>query len=148
MKIFAVGFAALVLAASAQAQDAPLEVGLHLVSVHDTGGYQNDNPGIYVRYDGWTAGVFQNSVNKTSVYGAYTWEWKTPQLPVVDSVAITWGLATGYPQKIGNTELSALFVPSAAFDVSKEVRLRVAYVPAFQQYVRATAIHFMLEKTF
>lgn len=139
---------ALLVAASAQAKEEPLYLGLHLASIHDIGGYENNNVGVYARYDGWTGGVFQNSVSKTSVYGAYTFEMQTPRVPFVDSVAATVGLATGYPQKIQGTVLSALFVPSAAVKIYKDVNLRVALIPAFEKVNRSTAVHFMVEMSF
>jgi len=148
MKKLVLGLSAILLAASSHAQDKPLVVGLHLASIHDIGGYENNNLGVYARYNNWTAGVFQNSVNKTSVYGAYTFDWSTPRVPLVDSVAITMGLTSGYPQKISGTDVSVLFVPSVAFKVAQDVRLRVAVIPAFGEFVRATAMHFMVEKSF
>ena len=154
MKQLAVGLGALALAACVYAQEAsPAEdgrwvVGLHLASIHDIGGYENNNPGVYVRYHNWTTGVFQNSVNKTAVYAAYTFEWDTPKLPLVDSVAITAGLTSGYPHKIQGTDLSVLFVPSVAFKITQDTRLRVGYIPAFQEFNRATAVHLMVEMSF
>ena len=148
MKRIALGLMVFVLAASAQAKEEPLYLGLHLGSVHDIGGYENNNVGVYARYDGWTGGVFQNSVSKTSVYGAYTFEMQTPRVPFVDSVAVTVGLATGYTQKIQGTVLSALIVPSAAVKIYKDVNLRVALIPAFEKVNRSTAVHFMVEMSF
>ncbi len=148
MKRTALGLIAMVIATSAQAQEETLYLGLHLASVHDIGGYENNNVGIYARYDGWTVGVFQNSVSKTSVYGAYTFEMQTPRVPLVDSVALTVGLATGYPQKIPGTVLSVLFVPSAAVKIYKDVNLRVVLIPAFEKVNRSTAVHFMIEMAF
>jgi hypothetical protein len=148
MKQVALGLIALAMATGAHANEEPLYLGLHTASVHDIGGYENNNVGVYARYDGWTGGVFQNSNNKTSVYGAYTFELQTPRVPLIDSLALTLGLATGYPQKIQGTVVSVLFVPSAAVKIVKDVNLRVALIPAFEKVNRSTAVHFMIEMAF
>jgi hypothetical protein len=126
----------------------PLVVGLHVASVHDIAGYENNNAGAFIRYEGWTAGAFQNSVKKTAVYAAYTLEQPTPKVPLVDSVALTLGITTGYPEKIEGTDVSMLFVPTVAFKLTTDTRLRVAVLPAYQKFNRSTALHFMVEKSF
>lgn len=148
MKKISVAVCAFVLAVCAQAQDKPWALGLHLGSVHDLNSYENNNVGAYVKFHNWSVGAYQNSVRKQSVYAAYTYELMTPSMPVLDSVALTVGLTSGYPKKIEGTNLSMLFVPTMGFKLTPDFWLRVAVLPAFEQFNRSTAVHFMVEKTF
>jgi hypothetical protein len=53
-----------------------LVLGLHLVSQHQPTHdyYNNTNPGIYARTpEGWTAGIYRNSFDRTSVYVGKAW---------------------------------------------------------------------------
>lgn len=74
---------------------ASLILGLHLVSYHSNPQpYQNNiNPGIYVECDGWTAGAYKNSLNRTSKYLGYTWHQGIFALSV--------GAVSGYKKSIG-----------------------------------------------
>jgi len=83
----ALAFSLVVLAVSKCNADT---VGVHLVSAHQGGGYNNVNPGVFYRTDsGWTAGAYHNSVSKLSVYAGRTWGY--------GRLGLTLGLATGYP---------------------------------------------------
>lgn len=76
--------------ATAQAQT----VGLHVASVHvpSRDGYNNANVGAFYRHDnGLMAGVYHNSLGRTSVYGAY-------QFPV-GPIDIAVGMVSGYKQE-------------------------------------------------
>ena len=156
MRKLALGTGICVFAACAQAQlqipNPPshntFAVGLHLTSVHDIAAYENNNVGAYVKYRNWSVGAFRNSVRKQSVYAAYTYELMTPRMPVVDSVALTLGLTSGYPKKIEGTDVSVLFVPTMGVKLRPDFWLRVAVIPAFEQFNRSTAVHFMVEKEF
>lgn len=82
--------ALLALLLASGAAQAQTTIGLHLASHHfEQRDYQrNFNPGIYVRTeDGWTAGVYRNTLGRTSVYGGYT---------IGDQVALTVGVVSGY----------------------------------------------------
>lgn len=81
---------ALLLATAAHAQT----FGLHLVSVHVPARAQqnNVNPGIYVMTEnGFTAGVYRNTLNRISVYAGITAE--------AGPFAITLGASTGYQRR-------------------------------------------------
>ena len=106
-----------------------MDIGLHLGSVHDRDGLNNFNPGAYVVADnGVTAGFFENSVNKTSIYVGQTFK-------PFGTLRITAGVITGY-----RNELSPLLVPSV--DLSKGFRL--AFVPKAGK-VKSNALHLMYE---
>ena len=74
---------------------ASLILGLHLVSYHhDQRSFTNNtNPGVYVECDGWTAGVYKNTLSRPTVYGGYTWR--------SGPFALTVGLASGYQKEYG-----------------------------------------------
>jgi hypothetical protein len=110
-------------------------VGLHLASIHIPyrSAYNNVNPGIYYRGDaGWTAGVYHNSLSKTSVYAGYTLQY--------GRFGLTAGGATGYQQAI-----QPLLVPSVALFTYQGVTARVAYVPRVEKRIDSHVLHFMAE---
>lgn len=71
---------------------APLTVGVHLGTYHKdrAAGYNEVNLGVYVERNGWTAGVYHNSINHPSVYAGYTFQH------VVGPLDITLVGVTGY----------------------------------------------------
>lgn len=94
--------AALVFLAARPAQAQTL--GLHVATWHDRSGYNNINPGVYVRTDsGFTAGAYRNSIRKPSVHAGYTWAKPTS----FGDISLTAGAVTGYDRP-----LQPLLVPS------------------------------------
>ena len=84
---------------------------------------------------------------KMTAYAGYNWEWKTPTLPLVDSVGITAALATGYPNKIKGTPVSLIVSPSATINITEDIRTRVSFLP--KMWGNSTAVvHFSIEKSF
>jgi len=130
-----------------QEDNQDIRVGLHMFSYHDKKGYNNSNPGLYVKYGSWTFGTYHNSLKKNSTYFGYTFE-----LPLkdkfVDSLDLTVGVITGYPQKIGNTKLSALVAPSARIDLTEKTSLRVIYIPRIKRYNDVNIVHLSFERKF
>lgn len=65
-------------------------IGAHIGTYHvdRKAGYDEFNPGLYVKHDIYTAGVYHNSEGGTSYYAGFTHEWKY--------VGVTWGLIGGY----------------------------------------------------
>jgi hypothetical protein len=139
---------------------AGLTIGLHLVSVHVPGaGLQDINPGIYV-YDraGFTAGVFRNSVDRTSVYAGWSYD--------VTPFKFTVGAITGYqrrrictqvmtasgpvadcaPYGGGTTHPISPFVsPSVALPSVLGIVPRISVMPAWLG--GSTAFHLSVEKS-
>lgn len=134
-------------ASQEQEDNQDIRVGLHMFSHHDEKGYNDSNPGLYVKYGSWTFGTYHNSLKKNSTYFGYTFE-----LPLkdkfVDSLDLTVGVITGYPQKIGNTKLTALVAPSARIDLTEKTSLRVTYIPRIKKYNDVNVVHFSLERKF
>jgi len=114
---------------AANAQESDVRVGIHLGTHHTTGKYNDINMGAYVLWKGWTTGTYQNSVRNTSIYVAHTWEVSTPNLPLVESLALTAGAITGYRSSTDSTALGPLIVPSAAFRINPKLTMRWSLMP-------------------
>jgi len=125
--------AALALSAAAPAASAGT-MGLHLASVHSPSkNFNNSNPGVYYRSDdGWTGGVYRNSLRRTSAYGGYTWEYGV--------LGLTAGGATGYGHGV-----QLLLVPSIKAFTVQGVSARVAYIPRVEKRIGAHVLHLMVE---
>jgi len=51
-------------------------ITLHLASVHLTAGDYNEfNPGIGVSCGQYHAGIYRNSIRRTTIYAGRSWEW-------------------------------------------------------------------------
>lgn len=153
-----------------------LVLGLHLVSVHvpANDGLNNNNPGIYVRNDaGWTAGLYYNSLERTSVYGAYTFTTQalSPNLPL----SLTVGAITGYQRRketfackhgedkgrtgsrcyrmagYSSGPVTAMIAPSIAFPLAELATgflPRLAYIPSVGVGNEFTVLHLSIERAF
>lgn len=114
-------------------------VGVHLVSTHGDDGYNNTNPGIYVRFDnGFTVGSYLNSYKRQSTYVGYTLEHRAETL----SAAVTVGAVTGYRKAV-----MPLLVPSVAYHIGPNA-VRVAYAPKPPQGGGSWCLHLMAERHF
>ena len=122
--------AVLAMASNAQAGT----IGLHVASHHAPAkNYNNSNPGIYYRHtEGWTAGVYRNSLRKTSVYAGYTWKFG-----VLD---VTTAGVTGYFNKV-----QPLLVPSVSLFTYQGITPRIAYIPRVEKKIGSHVLHLMIE---
>jgi hypothetical protein len=126
---------ALLLSASAHAQT----VGIHTVSVHENEGYNNVNPGLYLRLDnGVTLGTLRNSESRQSVYVGYTAE--TPAWHALRA-AVTVGGITGYRA----APVMPLVVPSVAYEFAPTFRVRLGYIPRPPVKNSSSALSLMFE---
>ena len=125
--------AALLLCAAAPGVHADT-VGLHLGSLHiPAKDYNNTNPGAYVRLDnGWTGGLYRNSLRETSVYAGYTW--------TRGAFSVTAGGVSGYFDS-----LQPLLVPSVALFTAHGITTRIAFIPRVEKKIGAHVVHLMLE---
>ena len=120
--------------ALASAQEAPLTVGINLVSVHATKyqnywvdgerqTFNNVNPGIYVIRGHWLAGIVYNSERSTSVYGGYAYA-------VNDWLDVVFGAVTGYRA----SPVLPLLIPSVHYAITDKTSVRlnliISNVPA------------------
>ncbi len=110
--------AALILAATLATSASAQTIGLHLASWHSKPGFNNVNPGLYVRSaDGWTLGGYRNSYDQPTVYAGWTLERDVLGV----RAGLTAGLATGY-------EKPWLLVPSVSLPAGW-ARVRLAWIP-------------------
>lgn len=74
-----------------------ITVGLHIASAHFPAReyHNNTNPGIYAIADGWTAGVYRNTLRRTSIYAGKQWAWDT----AYGEPAVTLGVVSGYDKR-------------------------------------------------
>lgn len=139
-------FAAFSLSAYAE----PVTLGVHLATYHVKSGYNNVNPGVYVRWGYFTAGTYHNSVNRQSSYVGLTYEWETPSWPLVSAMALTAGAISGYAYR----PVIPFIIPSARFDLTRDISLRTTLVPEplFTNRkltgIRAAGLHISLERRF
>ena len=97
-------------------------VGVHVGSWHSEPGFNNANPGAYVRTaDGWTAGVYRNSIQHTSVYAGWT-----TGTALADGVRaeVTLGAITGY-----QIPLLPMAIPSVRFALGDHLGARLILIP-------------------
>ena len=128
------GASALASAQVSDAGEAPLTVGVNLVSVHaakyqnywvdgERQTFNNVNPGIYVIKGHWLAGIVYNSERSTSVYGGYAYA-------VNDWLDVVFGAVTGYRA----FPVLPLLIPSVHYAITDKTSIRlnliVSNVPA------------------
>lgn len=100
-------------------------IGLHLATAHfQNEGRQNFNPGVWAQCDGFTAGAYHNSRDKTTAYLGYTFK--------AGPVDVTVAEAVGYGKP------ATILVPSVAIG-----SVRVAVFPNYRH--RSGGVHFMWE---
>jgi hypothetical protein len=109
-------------------------VGVHLASKHfPARQFNNVNPGVYWRSDaGWTLGGYRNSLERTSLYAGYSWQW--------GPLALTGGGVTGYAERV-----QPLLVPSLALCTVDGVTARVAFIPRVEKRIESHVVHFTVE---
>jgi hypothetical protein len=113
-------------------------VGLHLASHHSLPGYNNSNPGVYVKTtEGYTAGTYYNSERRQTFYLGRTFE---AQLVPWLSAGVTVGAITGYRP----SPVLPMAIPSVRVPLAGDVSARVAYVPPIEKKGVST-VHFALE---
>ena len=73
------------------------EIVIHLGSYHSKPGFNNTNPGLgYRTEDGWGAGLYQNSYNKSTAY-------ISKELMYNKNLGLVLGLGTGYKIQFGHS---------------------------------------------
>ena len=116
----------------------PRAVRLHLVSWHDSGDFNNANPGAALRWNGGlAAGGFNNSYGRASWYAGLV-------VPLVErrfQVELMTGAITGYSE---STPIDLVIVPSLGWRMSPRTSLQVVLMP--RVVIPANAVHVMLER--
>lgn len=123
-------------------------VGVHLASWHSKPGYNNANPGMYVRLsNGLVMGAYRNSLEKTSVYVGAHFDVALSEHAIA---GLTAGVVNGYPGnkwRIGR-DVVPLLVPSLALDVGRGVFARISLIPNAGGVNGTSVVHVSLEKKF
>ncbi len=121
---------------SAQASD--LIVGAHIGSWHSDPGYNNKNPGLYIRKDNIQIGSYKNSINKNTTYTGYV---KDFDLFSGVSVGGMIGLGTGYSKTV---------VPMVVTSIKLGDNVRISYIPKVKarQLYTPHVLHLSLEHKF
>jgi hypothetical protein len=89
--------------------DASITVGLHAASKHlPKYEWQSGfNPGVYVRTSaGWTAGVYRNTLARTTLYAGRTWSNVLGPIDVMAAAATGYSLAPLVPLVVASVELA------------------------------------------
>lgn len=92
-------------------------VGVHIGSWHSEKGYNNKNPGVFVRKNNIQTGIYKNSVDKTTAYVGLT---KDVQVVKNLSVGGMVGVGTGYSKSV---------VPMLVTSVKIGDNVRISYIP-------------------
>jgi hypothetical protein len=144
-------------------------VGIHLLSAHvpHSSDLREVNPGIYVRADGYTLGVYQNSLSRISVYAGYTLETENKVFaltlgflsgyqrvqtdtdcndPKIKTIRTSWPRC--YTQKGGSkTFLAPLIAPSMALPTVFNIVPRLTYAPK-QGSNTSHVFHLSIERSY
>jgi len=120
-------------------------LGIHTFSYHNSGNYNDITPGLYLERNHYVIGAYHNSIRKTSLYAAYTWEWPLPANPVVNAVAFTGGLVTGYRHRGYNSDIAPLAVTSLRHDLDNRQALRLSILPMHKRSAATFALHLSYE---
>ena len=127
---------ALVLAMPVKAET----IGAHVGSWHSEPGYNNVNPGLYLRTDsGATVGAYRNSIRRVSTYAGWTWS-----KPIAQGVqaTVTAGVITGY-----EGGAMPMAIPSVRFEISERAAIRVITIPKIDPKQGAHVVHLAVEWT-
>lgn len=99
-----------------------LAVGLHLATIHSQDGFNDINPGAYIRTDcNIVAGAYYNSESNMSAYAGMVFEKPLGRL----TPFIVAGVVVGYE----SYPVGPLLTPGIAIEVSEHVAVRLAYLP-------------------
>ncbi len=120
-------------------------LGLHTVSYHDHGNFNNNNTGVYLQHNGWTGGYYKNSINQDSFYGGYVLEWDLPPNPVFQSASILGGVVSGYRSRTYNHDYSVMGAFSLKHDFNEQQGLRLSILPTHRKSPANYVLHLSYE---
>lgn len=113
-------------------------VGVHVGSWHSEPGFNNTNPGLYLRtVDGWTAGAYRNSISRTSVYAGWT---DGTELASGVRAEVTVGGITGY-----RIPLLPMAVPSVRFALGEHLGARLILIPRINPKLGAHVVSLAID---
>ncbi len=122
-----------------------MTLGIHTLSYHNSGNYNDITPGIYLEKHNYVVGAYHNSIRNTSIYGGYTWSWPLPPNALVHAVSFTGGLVTGYRHKGYNSDVTVLAATSLRHDLDSRQSLRLSILPLHKSSSATYVLHLSYE---
>lgn len=123
-------------------------MGLHTVSYHDNGRFNNENYGLYLEHNGYTGGFYKNSLNKDSAYLGYALQWPLPQNPIIQSVSLMGGVVSGYRTRNYPHDYSFMGAFSMKHDLTEQQGFRLAVLPTHRKSPANYVLHLSYEVEF
>ena len=120
-------------------------LGIHTLSYHNGGNYNDITPGLYLERNNVVVGAYHNSIRNTSFYGGYTWTWPLHPNPIVHAVSFTGGLVSGYRHKGYNSDISILGATSLRHDLDNRQALRLSILPLHKSSSATYVLHLSYE---
>ena len=122
--------------------DLPNEAEFHFTSHHlnNSSAFNEDNYGAGIRFPiknhkrwGITAGGFNNSYDRLSLYTGVTYDYDLcPNTPFICKAGVIGGLVTGYEEDTPASALQAIALPQLTLGY-KQVFLRTRFIPKFNK---------------
>jgi hypothetical protein len=119
--------------------------GVHTVSYHDRGYFNNVNTGLYLEHQGLTGGYYKNSLNKDSVYGGYTMTYALPANPLFQSAAVMVGVVSGYRTRSYPHDYSLMAAASLKHDFNEQHGIRLSVLPTHSKSPANYVLHLSYE---
>ncbi|NDC61897.1 MAG: hypothetical protein EBZ60_07800 [Betaproteobacteria bacterium] len=119
--------------------------GVHTVSYHDRGYFNNVNTGVYLEHEGLTGGYYKNSLNKDSAYAGYTLKFALPTNPLFQSAAVMGGVVSGYRTKSYPHDYSLMAAFSLKHDFNEQHGLRLSILPTHSKSPANYVLHLSYE---
>lgn len=94
-------------------------IGVHIASYHLSGNFNEINPGVYCQTENYEIGVYHNSLSKTSVYAARSFQ--------SENWGLMAGVVTGYRYKA----MPAIAV-SYRILIAEKTYAKISVIPPFK----------------
>jgi hypothetical protein len=120
-------------------------LGVHGVSYNHGGNFNNRNPGLYGVWNRWTVGLYENSINRTTMYAGYAVSWDLPANPLIDSVSLMGSIATGYDTPDFPYKYSPLGALSFKHQFTTDQGIRLSYLPVYGHSPATYVLHLSYE---
>jgi hypothetical protein len=125
-----------------------MTLGIHTLSYHNNGNYNDITPGIYLEKNNYVIGAYHNSIRSTSIYVGYTWSFPLPPNLVIHAVSLTGGLMEGYRQKGYIGEIPVFLAPTLRHDLDNLQSLRLTLLPLHKSSSANFVMHLSYEIKF
>ena len=120
-------------------------LGVHTISYHDQGHFNNHNPGVYLEHLGWTVGYYRNSINQDSLYGGHAWQWDLPANPMFQSASLMAGVVSGYRSRTYRHDYSVMGAFCLKHDLNEQHGVRLSLLPTHSKSPANYVLHLSYE---